>query len=389
MSAGSIPSSPTRARHQVSRSINERVSGSSRHAPSSSYHHRHITGHISSSLHRLDRSRDDRNGGVPAPAPVVQQQQQQQQLVTPRASLEASRSEPAFTGNLSPGHSRTGSVLIPAGSDGLGTRPGPVLSKEEQFLREERKTEARTAYVYTLTLISTEFTRRAVADASMYRSFKKSLVDLSTFSTTTTRHLDETYYNVLEKLTALQHTIVALKDLAHASTTTNDGFIAESQAVITEAQAHLDAFGDFTEQQARVQALQDRVHGGRERIAALSARVDVVRQRVEKWERADREWQERTRRRLKIMWGMLFGLGLVLLVLYWGAKAYAPEIEGAVAELQQEALVAKMKLENRVVGAGLGRAESKGNNSVNLDFSRSGRAEPSAGDEALRALDEL
>lgn len=256
-------------------------------------------------------------------------------------------------------------MLITPGSDALGVRSGGALNKEEQLLTEQRRSEARAA------------------------GFRKSLSELNTFSTMTTRRLDETYYNVLEKLTTLQNTIVALKNLAQASTTTNDGFIAESQAVITDAQAQLDGFGDFTEQQRRVQALQDRVHGGRERIAALSARVDVVRQRVEKWERADREWQERTRRRLKIMWGVLFGMGLVILVLSWGARAYGPEIGAVVGELQQEALVAKTKLEDRAVGVGLGRAESKDNGSMDLDFSRGGKAKQTAGDEVLRALDEL
>lgn len=222
--------------------------------------------------------------------------------------------------------------------------------------------------------------------------FKKSLLDLTTFSTTTTRHLDETYYSVLEKLTTLQNTIVALKDLAHESTETNESFVAESQSVIAEAQSQLDAFGDFAEQQARVQALQDRVHGGRERVGALSARVDVVRQRVERWERADREWQETTRRRLKIMWGMLFGAGLLLLALYLGARAYAPEIGEAVGTVQHEALLAKVKLEGKAVEVGLGpsKAESRENGSeLDVDFNRGGEAAHRAGDEALHALDEL
>lgn len=237
---------------------------------------------------------------------------------------------------------------------------------------------------------------------SCYSGLKKSLAELAAFSSSTNRRLNETYYIVLQKLTALQHTILALKDLAHDSTTTNDGFIAESQSVLAEAQAHLDAFGDFSEQQTRVQALQDRVHGGRERIAALSARVDVVRQRVETWERADREWQEKTRRRLKIVWGFVMGLALALAVLYWGARAYAPEIEGVARELKQDALVAKMRLEHKAVGVGLGKAgdgdaeaeaegegEGEGNGSVPvLDFSRDERAER-IGDEALRAFDEL
>lgn len=332
---------------------------------------------------------------MPASTPAIQQQQQQQ--VTPRASLEASRSEATFSGNLSPVQSRTASVLIPSGSDVLGVRQGAISSKEEQLLAEQRKTEVRTAYVEawmapSLLLFLSSITiksRRIWLIGLMYSGFKKSLAELNAFSTMTTRRLDETYYNVLEKLTTLQNTIVALKDLAQASTSTNDGFIAESQAVITEAQAQLDGFGDFTEQQMRVQALQDRVHGGRERIAALSARVDVVRQRVEKWERADREWQERTRRRLKIMWGVLFGLGLVVLVLSWGAKMYGPEIGEVVGELQHDALVAKTKLENRVMEVSLGKADSKGNDSIKLDFSRGGTAEQSADDEVLRALDEL
>lgn len=223
-----------------------------------------------------------------------------------------------------------------------------------------------------------------------YSGFKKSLLDLSTFSATTTRHLDETYYNVLEKLTTLQNTIVALKELAHESTTANDNFVAEAHGVLAEAQSQLDDFGDFDEQRSRVQALQTRVHGGRERIAALSARVDVVRQRVEKWERADREWQETTRRRLKIMWGVLLGMGVVLLAVYWGARAYAPEIGEVMGELQHEALVAKMKLEGKVVGMGLGSGKAEDNGSLpGVEFSRRGEAVHSIGDEALRALDEL
>lgn len=155
--------------------------------------------------------------------------------------------------------------------------------------------------------------------------------------------------------------------------------------MLAEAQAQLDAFGDFSAQQARVEALQSRVHGGRERIAALGDRVDAVRRRVERWERADREWQERTRRRLKIVWGVVMALGCLLAVLYWGARAYALEVEGVAREVGEEV---------RRVGEGWGRAgNGAGNGAGNdsapaLDFSQDGRA-GKAGDEALRALDEL
>lgn len=67
--------------------------------------------------------------------------------ITPRGSLEAARSEGGMPGNMSPGQSRTGSLLGPAGSDALGIKPGTGPSMEEVLLRESRKTEARTAYV--------------------------------------------------------------------------------------------------------------------------------------------------------------------------------------------------------------------------------------------------
>lgn len=223
-----------------------------------------------------------------------------------------------------------------------------------------------------------------------YSGFRKSLHELSTFSTTTSRHLDETYYSVLEKLTTLQNTIVALKDLAHDSTAAKDAFVAEAHGVLAEAQSQLDAFDDFGEHQSRVQALQARVLSGRERIAALSARVDVVRQRVERWERADREWQETTRRRLKIMWGVLLGVGVLLLAVYWGARAYAPELGEVIGELQHDAMAAKVKLDGKAGGMGLGTGKAEENGSFpDVEFSRSSEAVRSNGDEALPGLDEL
>lgn len=199
---------------------------------------------------------------------------------------------------------------------------------------------------------------------------KKSLHELATFSTTTNRRLDETYYILLQKITALQNTLAALRDLARASCTTNDGFITEAQSVLAGAQSQLDVFGDFSEQEERVRALQDRVHGGRERLAALSQRVDLVRHKVEKWEQADRDWQQRTRRRLKIVWGVVMGVVLVLAALMiWGSRIPGP---AAVEELGQKP-------------AGLLLEGGNGSVAFELEFHRGRR--PS--DDALRAFDEL
>ncbi|KAG6363427.1 hypothetical protein INS49_008526 [Diaporthe citri] len=308
------------------------------------------------SHHRSDRSRDESDEtSIPlSAAPVLQ--------LPPRGSLEVPRVEGWTPAATSANPSRAGSILIPAGREIAGGLRGlPAGEDEDEALRRAKdRTGARTS------------------------DLKKSLADLANVSTGTTRRLDDTYYGVLEKLSSLQNTVAALKELASASASMNEGFTAESESVLAEAQAQLDAFGQFDEQQARVQALQDRVHGGRERIGALSERVDIVRQKVERWERADYMWQNKTRRRIKIVWGMLLGFVLLLLLLYAGAKAYAPELEELAADLKEDAMLAKLKLESGGQGPFASHDEEW---SIALNFSRDKAAE--GGEEALRALDEL
>lgn len=327
--------------------------------------------------------------GAPQPAaPLLQH-------VSPRGSLDVPRATPRLP---SPARSGGGSIPISGGGevDGLAGMP---LRKEELLEKERVKADARAACVsfyhpsYDMIPCLGVY---SYSLSTMSSGVKKSLVDLTNFTTTTTRRLDEAYYTVLQKLTTLQNTMVALRDLAQASKATSAGFIAESHSVLFATQAQLDAFGDFSEQQERVQALQDRVHGGRERIATLSQRVDIVKQRVERWERADREWQERTRRKLKIIWGVVLGSGLVILVLYLGARAYAPEIEGVVEELKEDVEVAKTPLGHSAVGVGLGKTTNGDGDGENkslpeLDFLSRGRDREAemAGDDVIRALDEL
>ncbi|KAK7745470.1 hypothetical protein SLS53_002968 [Cytospora paraplurivora] len=287
-------------------------------------------------------------------APVLQS--------APRGSLEVPRSEGITLYNASPTPSPRGSVFsIPPGGEIAGglSALSPGDSWEEALSREKERAEARVA------------------------GLKKSFVDLTAFSASTNRRLDDTYYSVLEKLASLQNTIVSLKKLASASASTNDSFVAESRSFLSEAQAQLDAFGQFDEQEKHVQALEARVHKGQERIEALSTRVDVVRQKVERWERADREWQERTRRRLKSIWGVVLGLALVLLLLYIGAKLYRPELEEVAGGLKNDAMLAKTKLEFGSKGSPTTVfGERKG-----LDIIKDGTAQVQ--DEALRVLDEL
>lgn len=154
------------------------------------------------------------------------------------------------------------------------------------------------------------------ADVATYRALKSSLVELNEFSTNATRRLDEVYYAVLEKTSALQNTVVALTDLAEASRDIQVGFEKVSRELETDILKQLRAVGRFDAQQRTIESLQSRIHKGRDKIDALTGRVDVVRERIETWERADKAWQERTRKRLKITWTVMSVIFLLIVTLF-------------------------------------------------------------------------
>lgn len=116
----------------------------------------------------------------------------------------------------------------------------------------------------------------------------------------------------------------------------------EADELVTEVNSQLDAFGQFEDHQKRIEQLQDRVYVGRDRIKSLSERVDLVRERIESWERADREWQERTRRRLKAFWVLTSGVIFLVLLIFVGSQ-FAPENSAATVE---GAVMAANKLAN-------------------------------------------
>jgi hypothetical protein len=145
-------------------------------------------------------------------------------------------------------------------------------------------------------------------------------MELSSFSHTTTRRLDDTYYSVLERLGLMQSTVVALKEVAAMSQDMNGVFESESRELVTSIESQVDAFGQFEDHQSRIDRLKARIQLGRENVRVLSERVDVVREKVEGWERADLDWQERTRKRLKVIWIVMSTIMFVVTLLILGAR---------------------------------------------------------------------
>ncbi|OBT66417.1 hypothetical protein VE03_04857 [Pseudogymnoascus sp. 23342-1-I1] len=142
---------------------------------------------------------------------------------------------------------------------------------------------------------------------------RKSLHDLRILSNTTTSRLDNTYYSVLEKLSVLQASIASLKELSLIARQLNEDFDEDSQAVAKEIQEQIKAFGDFQAPQTKIEALQARIQTGREKVNKLGARVEVIRKRAEGWAKVEDQWQEKTRKRIKLFWA-LSAITLVVLV---------------------------------------------------------------------------
>lgn len=148
---------------------------------------------------------------------------------------------------------------------------------------------------------------------NMISELQKSLVDLNTISNNTTSRLDNTYYNVLEKLSTLHSTIASLKELATLTRQLNDDFIQESTEVVKDIETQLDGFEDFHPQERKIENLEHRIETGQEKAHMLGDRVELVKQKIERWEKVESEWRQRTRKRLKFLWAITV-VALLLLV---------------------------------------------------------------------------
>ncbi|KAK6954466.1 hypothetical protein Daesc_004433 [Daldinia eschscholtzii] len=338
-------SPPQRPRHQIRRSITELSSP----IKLPRYHHLHHQ--------RKDRDNDDH---TPQPASPMH-------LHLPRGSFELPRSE-GTTPYANPEANLKISMLNPSSDDATrGTKPTILVpnSVTEEELAQEQKDKVATSLA----------------------GLRKSLVELGDFSTTTTMRLDDTYYSVLERLGMLQNTIVSLKELTTMSQKLDESFRTESQGLVDELEQQAKSFGHFDDQQRRIEELQGRIHAGRDMVETLSKRVDVVRERIEGWERADLEWQEKTRKRLKIIWiitsVIIFSLILILVV-----AQYAPSSQDilGVPDLTSSSGQGQPGLSNLV-----------GNQTMNAaavadevrEALSSQKATESSGSGVLRALDEL
>lgn len=222
----------------------------------------------------------------------------------------------------------------------------------------------------------------------MCSELRKSLVELNTLSNSTTSRLDNTYYSVLEKLSALNSTIVSLKELAALTRKLNDEFVKESTEVVRDIEIQLDGFKDFQGQERKIGDLEHRIEIGREKAHMLGDRVELVKQKIELWERVEGEWQQRTRKRMNILWAVIATALFILFGLV--AFQYTP------ARIQEPGMLHGINLSNIVVNLSeIGNILSNETRSLKgsafdaLEELRRAPQEELEDDPRLRAFDEL
>ncbi|KAF7885076.1 hypothetical protein EAF00_010894 [Botryotinia globosa] len=268
---GSKYVSPNKSRHQITRSVSEVSSPPLK--PHRSHHNHHHHHHHHPHIHRRDK--DEKSS--------------QSTLQKGFSPSGGSKSE-----GVSPDGSRNGS-----------RRPSILSSTVDGF--DLFKTNERRP------LREGELEAEKQKGAMMATELRNTLTDVNVMADNTSRHLDATYYSVLEKLGDLHKTIGSLKELAAMARQLNEDFSTEGEELVQESRAQLEGFEEFEAQEQKIRALEKRVQEGRNTVTTLSGRVDAVRKRVKGWEQAEEEWQDKTRKRLKMMWILMSICATILL----------------------------------------------------------------------------
>jgi tetrahydromethanopterin S-methyltransferase subunit B len=146
-----------------------------------------------------------------------------------------------------------------------------------------------------------------------YRYLRSALTSIGTLATDVTRRLDYTYYNLLEKITALNSTISSFQELSDSASTLLNDFERETAGLDQDIRKQINDLQGFTPQIEKADALEQRMKAGRQRVEELGKRLETVRHEIDSWEQREKEWQMRTTRRLRI-WGIVLGALVILAV---------------------------------------------------------------------------
>ncbi|KAJ5549722.1 hypothetical protein N7535_002341 [Penicillium sp. DV-2018c] len=190
---------------------------------------------------------------------------------------------------------RGGSESTTGLSDG---RNGSLLDTPEQY---GRLGPSRRHDIMSMDDLEKVRNRRKLGEEYL----RSALGSIGTLATDVTRRLDYTYYNLLEKVTALNSTVSSFQELSDLASTLLNDFERETAGLDQKIRKQLDDLKGFESQTHKADELEQRMQAGRRRVEELGKRLDSVRHEIDSWEQRETEWQTRTSRRLRIFWGIV------------------------------------------------------------------------------------
>lgn len=149
---------------------------------------------------------------------------------------------------------------------------------------------------------------------SQRRHLRSALSSIGTLATDVTRRLDYTYYNLLEKITALSSTISSFQELSDSASTLLSDFDRETSNLDQYIRKQINELKGFQPQMQKADVLEKRMKQGKQRVEELGNRLEALRREIDSWEQRESDWQSRTSRRLRICWAVL-GSALLVFVL--------------------------------------------------------------------------
>lgn len=154
------------------------------------------------------------------------------------------------------------------------------------------------------------------ADSINGRYLRTALSLIGTLATDITRRLDYTYYNLLEKLAALNATVASFQELSNSTSTLFNDFERETTSLGHEIRKQFGELNEFQPQIQRIESLEERMRVGRAKAEALNARLEEMRDEVHRWEEKEVEWQTRVTKRLRIIWGLVLSGALGFMIAF-------------------------------------------------------------------------
>jgi len=175
------------------------------------------------------------------------------------------------------------------------------LAKPEDVERERQRTEVRNKLVGN----GIDLTRAIKLMRLSNRELRTILQSLSELSMSTTRKLDDIYYSILEKVSILQSTVGSLQELSSLTRQLRHDFDDEAETLQDDMQEQINGFGGFNLQKSRIDSLESRIKGSREKADKLSERLQAAQERIHVLEVKEGEWQTTVNRRFTIFWTIL------------------------------------------------------------------------------------